>query len=218
MFNLSKKLSISAILFVFIGLSFSQAQTKSDIFKANEITWYGVDFTKAKLVGSFSQFSNAGTKDGDDIKSKYFPGWNSVVVSEPKKYTLDKFFHVNYVPINMELVSKFNAEVDAGKLISMNSVSNSLSDEDLQNVSRNYANKGKGIGVLFVVELFDKYQELGVIDVVYFQESTGNVLFSKRLTGKAQGFGLRNYWAASIYNVFLGVKKDWKRWAKEAGK
>ncbi|MBY0426447.1 MAG: hypothetical protein K2Q22_12475 [Cytophagales bacterium] len=218
MFKLSQKLSISFILSVCIGLSISQAQTKSDIFKANEITWYGVDFTKAKLVGSFSQISNAGTKDGDDIKIKYFPGWNNVIVSEPKKYTLEKFFHVNYVPVNMELVSKFNSDVDGSKLISINSVSNSLSDQDLQNVSRNYANKGKGIGVLFVVELFDKYQEMGVIDVVYFQESTGNVLLTKRLTGKAQGFGLRNYWAASIYNVFMGVKKEWKKWAKEAGK
>jgi hypothetical protein len=41
---------------------------------------------------------------------------------------------------------------------------------------------------------------------------TKKVLFTKRITGKALGFGFRNYWAGSMKNVFKTMKKEFKNW------
>jgi hypothetical protein len=44
--------------------------------------------------------------------------------------------------------------------------------------------------------------------------STKKVLLTERFTGKAQGFGFRNYWAYTIYKVLNSIDhgkyKEWK--------
>ena len=211
----TKKLAIVTLFLGALGISNGNSQDNSAIFEADEVTWYGLDFTKARLVGSFTQFKDAGNKSGEDIKRNYFPGWNNVIPNEPKKYELNKFLHVNSVPINLDLVTKYNAEVDENILYNGGAIN--ITPQDIQAAASKYANTGKGIGVFFLVEKFDKNEETGVVDIVYFDRATGSVLLSDKLYGKPGGFGLKNYWIKSIYNVFDEIEsKRWKTWKKDA--
>ena len=117
--------------------------------------------------------------------------------------------------INLDPVTKFNAEIDENSLFNGNVVA--FTPQDIQAATTKYANTGKGIGVFFLVEKFDKDGEAGIVNIVYFDRASGNVLLTDKLYGKPGGFGLKNYWIKSIYNVFDEIEsKRWKTWKKEA--
>ncbi|MFA7142267.1 MAG: hypothetical protein WC157_03120, partial [Candidatus Paceibacterota bacterium] len=65
-------------------------------------------------------------------------------------------------------------------------------------------NTGKdiGYGVLYVAELLDKEAGIGNFIVICFNVKTKKIVFSERVSGKAGGFGLRNYWASSLEKIF----------------
>ncbi len=111
-----------------IGSSIAQA---TNPFTATELYWYGLDFTKAKMVGNFSQFNDAGAKNGHDIKNIYFRSWNRTIVSEPDKYTLDKFFHVSKVHYILSVTDAVNQDMDASKLMILDTYSKELSKEEI---------------------------------------------------------------------------------------
>ncbi len=73
-----------------------------------------------------------------------------------------------------------------------------------------------GIGLVFIVESFNKNDARGYVWVTFFDLSNKEVLFTEKLSGKAGGFGFRNYWAKSYYNVMAEIgKKKWKSWASK---
>ena len=77
------------IAFVVIAAThFCYGQKAQNLFKTSEdnIYWLGVDFSKVQLVGDFSQFAEAGQKSTVEIKTKYFPAWNRLIVDERSKY------------------------------------------------------------------------------------------------------------------------------------
>ena len=43
--------------------------------------------------------------------------------------------------------------------------------------------------------------------MVFFDIKSRNIVSSFKLTGAASGFGLRNYWAGSVYDAMKKVKK-----------
>lgn len=184
-------------------------------FEASEVYWYGLDFTKSKMVGSFSQVGDAGVKNGFDIRNIYFRSWNRTIVSESEKYTLDKFFNVSKVNYALSVTEAVNQDMDAAKLMLLDTYSKELSADDLQNCVNQYKiDQQSGIGIVFIIEKFDRYEEKGVMHIVYFDIATKKVLFMKRMSGEPKGIGLNNYWIRSVYNVMLQVKdqqKEWKR-------
>ena len=48
--------------------------------------------------------------------------------------------------------------------------------------------------------------------VTFVDMKNKKVLLTKRMLGKAVGFGFRNYWAGSAKNVFKAMKKEFKNW------
>jgi hypothetical protein len=77
---------LTLILIAFAIPCFSQ--NAEDLFKASPTTihWLGIDFSKVRLVGDFSQFASAGTKSSVEVKNKYFPAWNRLVLDEREKF------------------------------------------------------------------------------------------------------------------------------------
>lgn len=182
-------------------------------FEATEVYWYGLDFSKSKMVGNFSQFNEAGGKNGFDIRNIYFRAWNRTIVDEPEKYTLDKFFNVTKVNYNLSVTELVNQDTDGAKLMVMDTYSKELTTEEIQACVSQYKLEQKsGIGIVFVVEKFDKFEERGVMNVVYFDIATQKVLFTKRMAGEAKGIGIKNYWIRSVYNVMKEVSTEQKKW------
>lgn len=184
------------------------SQTAKGIFNSGTpITYLGVDFTQARLI------NDAGAS-ATDLKEKHFPGINQVVINEPKKYDLEKTFKTT-VTSDISVTEKVNATLDADKIKSSSSSDeNRLTAADIQNAVNQYDLTGKkGVGVVFIMEGLNKAGAKGSMYVTFIDMATKKVLLTERMVGKAGGFGYKNYWAKSVYEVLEDIKKSkYKEW------
>ncbi|WP_294673102.1 hypothetical protein [uncultured Fluviicola sp.] len=181
---MKKALLIVSALFL-IHNSFAQ--------KLDEITWFGIDFSQAKMVGS------AGFTEPAKIQSYYLNVWNSVLITESDKYDLAKYYGAAKVKVSLDIVKKANDEVNADELVTDNTYS--LSESDAQKEVEKYVGQGNGTGLVYIVEYFSKSEELASVYVIQFDISSGAISKMKKLTGKPNGFGFRNYWLGAIEKV-----------------
>lgn len=199
--------------------SAAQSVTSANVFEQKKLTWYGLNFSVAKMVGPFNQYKDLGSKSAEDIKNTYFEAWNNVILKESEKYNLPKFFHVDVVDVDLKHTSQMNQNVHTDHLMEAQLVTRHISGSELKSLVETYACPKDGIGVVLFVEEFNKITEKGIVTLVYFEEKTGHILFSTELEGKAGGFGLKNYWVKSIYHILDSVgKTKWKKWKKNASK
>jgi len=206
------------LFFMFLLANLSlKAQSVEDVFKQKQMTWYGLDFSMAKFVGSFSNISYASNKGGWEIKGRYFNEWNSVVLNEREKYDLRRFYKKENVKYDLTDVNAVNAMVNPDSIMPWNPPS-PLTDAQLQSAVSRYDTKSKqGLGLVYIVELFDKSLNKGIIHVTFFDMASGKVLLTKRIETEPGGFGLRNYWARTAYETMEECADEWKKWAKAAG-
>lgn len=199
------------VIIALIGLSqplFSQ--TAKEIFNSSEtpITYLGVDFTQAKLIGDAAA-------DAVAFKSRHFSSINQVVVNEPKKYDIAKALQKSNVSTDINVTETVNSSIDADGFKSQNSADDKRLDAAaIQKVVKNYKLNGKkGIGLVFIMESMNKTAKTGSMYVTFIDMPSAKVLHTERLTGKAQGFGDRNYWAKTIYEVLEQIEKSkYKEW------
>lgn len=202
-----KKLSL-----VLIVLSFSimgMAQTKADFFNSGdtEITWLGIDFSHVKLIGEFNQFMDAGNKDESEIRDKYFPGWNKLILAESDKYNIAEMLDREEVTDDIGMIMQLNDSTPAKGLKAYKTPDYSLND--MKKFISVYDLSGKeGIGVLFVAESLSNYDNQAFFHFLAINMRTKEILVHDRLSGKPRGFGLRNYWAGAIYDIIKEIEQD----------
>lgn len=186
------------MLLMFLVLAgFAQAQEKTSLKEIDELTFFGVDFSMAKVFGaeeSAEQFKTA------------FTGINNLFLSEPKKYDTAKAFKTkvttNVTP-SLELIKGIDPE-------SLFSESNNytLSDEQIaKHISKFDTRDAHGYGAVLIAGLLDKGAGVGTYTVVVFNIGTKEIIDSARFTEKARGFGLRNFWAYPVYKTLGQVRK-----------
>lgn len=179
------------------------AQSLSD----KTMIFYGIDFSKARMIGD-------GFGDANQVKGTLFKQWNELFTKEADKYDLRKAFNKEKIELDLTNVEKNNEKVNTASLL-MASGSYKLSDADAESVLSNYSTGGKtGLGCVFVIESFDKVNVTGTIHFIFFDVATHKILLHKRLEEKAGGFGLRAYWAKSIYLAMDEASGHWKKWLK----
>jgi hypothetical protein len=213
------------------------AQSVESVFKDKEMTWYGLDFSQAKFSGNFNEFgpipamggvvtvksgdttivSFGGQSEGRIIRDNYFKPWNYVILNEKEKYYLPEYYNKQAVKTDLSIVEPINAKVNPDSMmLPWGTVE--LTKEKIQEEVNRYDNKGKnGLGLVFIIESFNKTLDLATIHVTFFDMATNKVLLSKRLQTKPRGMGLRNYWATSIRGAMVESKEHWHKWKKEAG-
>jgi hypothetical protein len=168
------------------------AQDRTKAMNEKSITWFGIDFTLAK-------FTNV-SEDPELIVNQYLNAINSLVEMEPEKYDLKKWFKKNDVTIDLEQVKQRNEKIDPGSLVI--SDAHEIAQDDVKKLVNQYNTQGKsGMGLLFVAENLNKVSQTGSYYVVFFDLGTKEIIDSRKMTAKASGFGFRNYWAGSVYNV-----------------
>lgn len=170
----------STLLFLclIIGPS-SFGQSLTDVANSNELTWYGIDFTKARFVG----FSNAEmVKEIADSLTSTWSG-NHLIGKEEK--LLKKQFGKESIHISTATVEKRNAAIDFSK--EMVDHSYSLDHEDINKVVSEYKFSGKGYGVLLIVETFEMQNEKVFVWATYVNNATGQLISSRRYSGIVSG-------------------------------
>jgi hypothetical protein len=91
-------------------------------------------------------------------------------------------------------------------------MSSHLEQADIQGIVNTYNLRegASGIGLVFIVESLSKPNVKGAYWVTFFDAKTKKVISTERYLGKAGGFGLRNYWAKSYYNVMMEAGKEFQ--------
>jgi hypothetical protein len=180
------------------------AQGEQTVAQATEITWLGLDCTKLKMIGE--------AVTGEDLVNRYFTSWNSVVVTEGTKYDFSRAFKKAVVHKNLAAISELNAKVNPSDVIAYES--HSISEDDLVRHVASYELNGEGVGLVFILENFNKMEERGSMWVTFIDMQSGSILMAKHMEARPGGFGIRNYWVRTVYEVLQMSAKEYKKWIK----
>ncbi len=188
-----KTKSLLTVVLIFSFFSGAvQAQDKKKAVAEKSITWFGVDFTLARFT--------LVTEDPAAIVSTSLKAINTLILAEPDKYDLKKFFSKSEVTSDVDMVNERNSKIDPTLLVVPDKYT--IAPEDVKKLISSYDTKGKtGMGLVFVAENLNKVEQMGSYYVVFFDMASKEIIDSERRVGKASGIGFRNYWAGSVFSV-----------------
>lgn len=176
-----KKLLLSLICL--LGISTATAQSDKTYV-------YGVDFTQAKVF--------AATETIEDFVQA-FEGINMLLLTESDKYALSEMLGFHYSTV-LDPIMSINSNHDYSNLKIYNK--ENIAPIDYASLVKSYKlPQTEGTGVIIVAKLLDKPAAHASYCVVLFDIATRNIITTQNAIGKAGGFGLRNYWARTLYNI-----------------
>jgi len=201
-----KPLIVFCIVFAAITC---QAQSIQDFFndKAGQVSWLGIDYSNVKLIGEFTQFKDAGAYNPAEIRDKYFPAWNALVLNEPSKFDFKGMFMLSGLVPDISMITALNAATDPEKM--KGTTESKFSPEDISKIIGKYEISGKeGLAIVIIANALNKTTELASYVVVVFKLKDKDVLLCEPVVEKAGGIGIRNYWGGSLYNLVKDGKKN----------
>lgn len=200
------------VLIFYTTNSFAQRSMRDFLDENCDVIWFGLDFSKARMIG------DEGFNDPVAIKDDYFEKWNRLMISEGDKYDWGKALQVSDLKYDYEVVDLVNDQVKVKSLVINKSYS--IPEDELENAVNAYklTDYKDGIGVVVVVESFDKIKEQGFGYLIIFDISSKKILYKHKLIGDAGSIGFRNHWARAIYNwtkytrsrVMKDIKKEFR--------
>ncbi len=208
-----KKLLVYSLFLLAVNSVYAQ-KTINDVFSSGEIIWYGLDFSYAR----FNSIYGVEPGSGEDIRDNLMPAWNKLILVEPRKYDLGTTFNKGPVENNIQPVTEINNKIDASKIIVDRSYRFENPEEVIASAVKRYqgGEHDSGLGLVFVIESFDKPALEASLYIVFFDITSREVLLAQRMVGVPVGFGLRNHWAGGIYAILKQIQKtEYKAWQKK---
>jgi hypothetical protein len=205
-----KKIAVFTLaLFFTISL---YSQDVSEVFQTEKVTWYGFDYSNAFFIGS------EGFTNPQDVKERIIHSWNSLIENEYEKFNVGKYFYKSKVDFSLDNVTERNKTVDINiQFVDDNSKMFHLNMDTIQDIINDYkfGDEEEGLGLVFIVESYSKPTVTASYYVTFFDIKSKKVLLTERMTNKAGGFGVRNYWASTYYNIMKTIyKKKYKSWER----
>lgn len=158
--------------------------------------FYGVDFSCVSVIGVTEGL-------GDFIKA--FDAINQLFLSEPKKYDVGDFTRIDILSTNVETANESLGALAAERFMPRPTAIDWQTQ--LPRILARYNNGSGNKGLLLVARTLDKGNGVGEFTAVLFDPATGEIIRQCDIAGKPGGFGLRNFWAGSLYNA---LKKEGK--------
>jgi hypothetical protein len=197
------KKSILLLLAVFYLSTISFGQS-SAVSNAKDWTWLGIDYTHCYFITSIDFI------DPDDLLSKT-KAWNNLVYAEREKY-IEKTIENKNVTFSTDLIKARNIKIDMkAKITDDVSLYKHLDQAQIDDIIKSYKipDDLSGVGLVLIAESYSKPEEAGAYFVTFLDLDTKKVLSTERMSGKAKGFGLRNYWANSFYRVLKEIGEEY---------
>lgn len=194
------------------------SQTLKDFFTntATPLTYLGIDYTN-------NLFYKNADADPSDVKDKYYPGINELVVKQQydRNYDIGSAFNrKNVISIDISAVTLNNKQIDIAQIISRKkSDFERMNLDDIKKTVAALNTDGKeGIGLVFVMEGMKKVsgKGYGSVWITLIDMKTKEVLLAERVVHEAEGFSYRNYWVSVIRKTIMEI--DWnkyKEWKKK---
>ena len=166
---------------------------------ADPVYVYGVDYTSVKVYGAdetVNQFVNA------------FEGINNLFIKESQKYDFSEVVGENN-KLKLEMVLNLIKDYDFSDLKTLDKEVEPINLSE--KIKKYNIEETDGKGLIIIASLLDKSENKGTYKVVLFDIATREILKEGEFIGKAKGFGLRNYWARSIYYLTKKFEFDSKK-------
>lgn len=160
---------------------------------------YGIDYSSVKVYGaeeSVEQFKNA------------FEDINLLIMNEAKKYDFTDIVGENN-KLKLEMILNSTKECDFSNIKTLDK---DIEPVDIAKKIKNYPIKEtSGKGFIIIATLLDKSTNKATYKVVLFDVETREILKEAEFISKAGGFGLRNFWAKTIYTLTKKFEFDKKK-------
>jgi len=179
-----------------------------DFLKEREITWLGIDFSKAT-------FTKKGFDMPNDALQIYLNEWNALVISDQKKYDIRVAFRKPVVLFDLSFVKKQNklykGDIPIRDIVRMeNLLDENIIANYIRQVSLPLLSK---FSLLFMVESFDNTIKKGSVWVVVISNKTKELVLCEKFSESPSGFNIRSYWARIFYNIFFNISRSaFVRW------
>jgi len=179
-----------------------------DFLKEREITWLGIDFSKAT-------FTKKGFDMPNDVLQLYLNEWNALIISDQKKYDIRVSFRKPIVYFDLSFVKKQNklykGDTPIREFVRME---NLLSEDIIANYIRQATFPAHSkYALFFMVESFDNSIKKGSVWVVALSSRTKELVLCEKFTESPSGFNIKSYWARVFFNIFFNISKTaYLRW------
>jgi len=167
----------------------------NEILYRQDMVFYGFDMTYLKLS------NDRKLGDGVEIVQDYYEDFHDVLANsmlpfkdirnlmDKQSMFLGKTVFPNYRYMN------YQDFVVAGPYC--------IPFEDLKKIVRSYVLAEKsGVGMVIVLENFNKEREYSLIWVTFFDINTREILFAAEVSGKSGGGGMAKHWATGVEVAF----------------
>jgi len=193
--KMKTKRFLQAIVLLLLILGSASAQDKAKALSQPAVVWFGIDFTGAKFTSV--------TEDPAVIVNQYLNAINSLIIMESPKFYIKKYFKKSEVTNSIDIVNSSNSGIDPKTLVITEEYK--IGQDDIKKIISKYkTSDNKGTGLVFIAENLNKITQTGSFYVCFFDIASNDIIDCERMTGKAAGFGFRNYWAGSVFNVMKG--------------
>lgn len=191
-----KRIVISLFICLF-GLM-GYAQNKFNLSDVSSLTFYGIDFTIAKVYG------------GKDTGHQYWATYadiNELFIMKPKTYSIEKRLGIPVDVTSLEAVNTANKKINPDQIKTTDAAYMPTEDqirqavETLPILSREEKN-----GLVIVALFLNKEDDRGTYQFVIFNTKTREIIEQWTNSGKGLGIGLKNYWGYSVYNAIKKIK------------
>ena len=174
-----------------MGFSFSNAQISGEKFYC-----YGIDYSYVKVFGA---------KESPLQLEEAFKEINYLLISQRNKYDFSNMVNT-HVEIDIEPMLEKLTKNDYQD-IKLYRSDFQIFDFDCSEIVKEYdLQENAGIGIVLIAKLLNKDKKIGTYYVVMFDIASRDIVYCKEVDGKASGFGLRNFWAFSVYHIIKTTK------------
>ena len=174
-----------------VGIAMAQTSMK----EVRSVTFYGVDFTKAKVVGAEYRAS-------DMIRA--FGNTNQAFMNEPNRFNVAKALKVAIERMQLTTVRERNLAIPYDALSTVE-VAEALSEEQVAEVVAAYP-EGSGYGALILGEEINGATSQVRLRMVVFDRTSREIVYQRVADIEVEGTTPRELWTEGIY-IFL---KKWK--------
>lgn len=202
-----KKNLLAALLICISMVAAAQSKyTLADVRNARSMIWFGLDFSQARFYGPFEEKAK--------VKDVTIPTWNGMFVTEKGMLgpgnDLKKLLGMSYVFIDLSIVSERNNAIEVEDLFGNTDKEKPSWNEDkvIKMVKKFEAKEKDGIGLVMIVESYDKTTEMATIWVTYFDPAKNEVIRTRKYFGKAGGPGQTKHWNTAVVNILNELRKN----------
>ena len=190
-----KILTICVILLSCLSLT---AQDKLNLSDVKSLTFYGIDFSLAKVYG------------GKDTGHQYWTTYadiNELFIDKPKTFSVEKRLGIPVDVISLQAVNQVNKDINPDK-IKIDTPTYMPTPEQINTAIQNLPilSQEVKIGMVIIALFLNKEDNRGTYQFVIFNTKTRDIIEQWTNSGAGMGYNLKSYWGVSVYNAIKKIK------------